>query len=493
MRIIPVWLVSMAVLLTLGTFVSTSAGGLFALRHRDRLHLILGFSAGVILSVVAFDILPEIDALSRQTGVGFQVPMIALVVGFLGFHVVEKGLLIHKAHEYEYGTHAHPAVGKASALALAGHSLTDGIAIGLAFQVDQTVGIAVALAIIGHDFADGLNTVSLMLTHRNSRRSALKFLLLDAAAPARRRPDTPGARSTDRSARLPRCIRRFPALYRRQRRAPRGARQTSLRTHLAHDDPGRSSDVRTTAGNRVTVARMYAAGRALFRWHDLRVAPWQDRRCLRLAYSSSAAEVVLPEPSTPSTAAIVGRRSATTSWAIDDAGRPAVIVHEDDFVAPRKTPVPPRPGVVRGYFPRLLRPGSSHRPVIGSASSWRRSSHPAPGVRSPHRHGGRGSGRGSPVLAVVIVEGLRLHRDELVDRWAGPSSSTCPPPRLLAGWDTGTAVGLTRSIRRWRRYVHGQRSYLAGCRTRKRATVVLDNTRRVRSWGVSALSRVRRT
>lgn len=173
----------MAVVLALGTFLSTSAGGLFALRHRDRLHLILGFSAGVILSVVAFDVLPEIDTLSRQTGVAFQVPMIALVAGFLGFHVVEKGLLIHSAHEHEYGAHAHPAVGKASAFALAGHSLTDGIAIGLAFQVDQTVGIAVALAIIGHDFADGLNTVSLMLTHRNNRRSALKFLLLDAATP----------------------------------------------------------------------------------------------------------------------------------------------------------------------------------------------------------------------------------------------------------------------------------------------------------------------
>jgi ZIP family zinc transporter len=173
----------MAVVLALGTFVSTSAGGLFALRHRDRLHLILGFSASVILSVVAFDVLPEIGALSRQTGVGFQVPMIALVAGFLAFHVVEKVLLIHNADDHEDGSHTHPAVGKASALALAGHSLTDGIAIGLAFQVDQVVGIAVALAIIGHDFADGLNTVSLMLTHRNDRRSALKFLLLDAVTP----------------------------------------------------------------------------------------------------------------------------------------------------------------------------------------------------------------------------------------------------------------------------------------------------------------------
>jgi zinc and cadmium transporter len=174
-----------ALLLALGTFVSTTAGGLFALRHRDRLHLILGFSAGVILGVVAFDVLPEIASLSRETDTAFETPMIALVAGFLVFHIIEKALLIHNAHEDEYGVHAHlhPSVGVASALALAGHSLTDGIAIGLAFQVDQKVGFAVALAVIGHDFADGLNTVSLMLTHQNTRRKALRFLALDALTP----------------------------------------------------------------------------------------------------------------------------------------------------------------------------------------------------------------------------------------------------------------------------------------------------------------------
>ena len=175
----------MALALALGTFFSTSAGGMFALRHRDRLHLVLGFSAGVILGVVAFDVLPEIDSLSRETGIGFQTPMIALVAGFLAFHIIEKALLIHNAHEDEYGAHSHlhPSVGVASALALSGHSLTDGIAIGLGFQVDHAVGLAVAIAIIGHDFADGLNTVSLMLTHQNTRRRALKFLFLDAATP----------------------------------------------------------------------------------------------------------------------------------------------------------------------------------------------------------------------------------------------------------------------------------------------------------------------
>jgi len=109
-------MVRMVIVLALSTFVSTLLGGLFALRNRDRLHLVLGFTAGVILGVVAFDVLPEIARLSRTTGTSFSTPMIALVAGFLFFHLVEKSIVIHHAHESEYGAHSHPTVGLASAL-----------------------------------------------------------------------------------------------------------------------------------------------------------------------------------------------------------------------------------------------------------------------------------------------------------------------------------------------------------------------------------------
>src|SRR3954470_17882601 len=173
----------MAVLVALSAVLSTGLGGAVALRHSDRLHLILGFTAGVIVGVVAFDVLPEIAELSTTTGMDFKTVMIALAVGFLGFHAVEKWLLVHNAHEHEYAGHHHPTVGLASAFALCGHSVTDGIAIGLAFQVNTSVGLAVAVAVIGHDFADGLNTVSLMLAHGNPRRRAVVLLVIDMLAP----------------------------------------------------------------------------------------------------------------------------------------------------------------------------------------------------------------------------------------------------------------------------------------------------------------------
>ncbi|MDQ2809685.1 MAG: ZIP family metal transporter [Chloroflexota bacterium] len=172
-----------AILLSFASFIATAVGGLFALRFRERRNLILGLTAGVLLGLVAFDLLPEIFREVVTQAQDSTWAMLALVLGFLLFHIGEKLLVIHHAHEEQYATHHHPQVGILSALALATHSFMDGVGIGLGFQASPAIGITVALAVIGHDFADGLNTVTLMLVNRNAPRRALLLLGLDAVAP----------------------------------------------------------------------------------------------------------------------------------------------------------------------------------------------------------------------------------------------------------------------------------------------------------------------
>jgi ZIP family zinc transporter len=170
-------------LLTVATFFSTSLGGLFGLRHRSYLHLIMGFTAGVLVGLVAFDLLPEIFKEITEQHVAAIGPMVTMIAGFLVFHVAEKTILIHQGHESAYAHHSHPTVGYLSAIALSGHSFLDGVGIGIGFKVSTTAGIAVAIAVIAHDFADGLNTVTLMLVNRNTERRAFAMLLVDALAP----------------------------------------------------------------------------------------------------------------------------------------------------------------------------------------------------------------------------------------------------------------------------------------------------------------------
>ncbi|MET1032910.1 MAG: ZIP family metal transporter [Candidatus Saccharimonadales bacterium] len=172
-----------AILFTALIFVSTLLGGWFALRHQNHLRHILGLTAGIILGVLAFDILPEMFHIIHEFNMDPTWPMVALVAGFLGFHIIEKLLLIHHEHETQYGHHRHPQVGMFSSLALGGHSLLDGVGIGLAFQVNSAVGISIAIALLGHKFADGLNAASLMLAHKNTVKRAAQMVFLNAVLP----------------------------------------------------------------------------------------------------------------------------------------------------------------------------------------------------------------------------------------------------------------------------------------------------------------------
>lgn len=172
-----------AVLLSFLTFISTFLGGLFALKNKDRLHLIMSLTAGVLIGVVFFDLMPEIFALSKENSLDINLPLISLVGAFLLIHILEKFALIHSVHEEEYATHRHPTVGLINASGLSFHSFLDGVGIGLGFQVNPHVGFIVALAVIAHDFSDGLNTVTLMLSHKNTIKKATILLLIDAAAP----------------------------------------------------------------------------------------------------------------------------------------------------------------------------------------------------------------------------------------------------------------------------------------------------------------------
>ncbi len=172
-----------AIILSFFTFISTGVGGLFALNNKNKLHLIMSLTAGVLIGVVFFDLMPEIFSLAKDHSLDVSSALIFLVIGFLVIHILEKFALIHSTHEEEYATHKHPTVGLISASGLSFHSFLDGVGIGLGFQVSSHVGLIVALAVIAHDFSDGLNTVTLMLSHRNTVKRSIILLLVDATTP----------------------------------------------------------------------------------------------------------------------------------------------------------------------------------------------------------------------------------------------------------------------------------------------------------------------
>ncbi|MBI5470519.1 ZIP family metal transporter [Candidatus Kaiserbacteria bacterium] len=172
----------MILLIALAAFCATFLGGYLALYLKDRLHLILGFSAGAVIGVAFFDLMPEaLDLTGAQYGTAFVTTVMAL--GFALYLSLDRLFVLHRHHEDEDHEHTHAARGAWGAGTLSLHSFLDGLGIGLAFKVSPEVGLIVAAAVLVHDFSDGINTVSMVLKSGGERVRALKWLAVDALAP----------------------------------------------------------------------------------------------------------------------------------------------------------------------------------------------------------------------------------------------------------------------------------------------------------------------
>lgn len=164
--------------------LATTLGGVLAFRSKDRFHLVLGLSAGLLLGLVGFDLLPEVFDMNTDKFAGVPLVSIAIVAGFLILHILERGFGSHEPAESHYGhDHDHHSVsGVIGALAMGGHVFLDGVGLGVAFRISNSLGIAVFLAIVVHAFSDGLNTVSMLIKSGNWTAKSKYLLAVDAVA-----------------------------------------------------------------------------------------------------------------------------------------------------------------------------------------------------------------------------------------------------------------------------------------------------------------------
>ena len=153
------------------------------MRLRDRLHLVLGFSAGAIIALSFFDLLPEAIRIG-DPGIAPATVLALAALGFFLYTVLDRLILLHAHHDGEL-THGGSTLPRqwAGAASLSAHSFMDGFAIGAGFRASTSVGIVVAAAVLAHDFSDGMNTVNLVLKSRGTPRQAFRWLVTDAAAP----------------------------------------------------------------------------------------------------------------------------------------------------------------------------------------------------------------------------------------------------------------------------------------------------------------------
>jgi zinc transporter ZupT len=165
----------MVILISILASVAAFAGGFIALRFKDKLHIILGLSAGAVIGAALFDLIPE--AIELAEGAYHADQILALTAsGFLAYLVLDR---VFSFHNHEHGS-VRGSVGAASFCL---HSLIDGIAIGLAFQASTAIGAIVAIAVVAHRFSDGINTIGVILKHEGNNKQAWSWLVAVALAP----------------------------------------------------------------------------------------------------------------------------------------------------------------------------------------------------------------------------------------------------------------------------------------------------------------------
>ncbi|WP_419827060.1 ZIP family metal transporter [Sphingomonas sp.] len=151
---------------------ATLAGGVLALRLRRGITLVLGLTAGVVLGVALFDLLPE--ALRVGDALGGGTILVGVAAGLVGYMLLDRTLGAGGTPR-SWRAHLGPA-------SLALHSFIDGLGIGLAFHVSPEIAWLVAIAVLTHDVADGVNIVSLCIA-ADRRKAARFWLAADALSP----------------------------------------------------------------------------------------------------------------------------------------------------------------------------------------------------------------------------------------------------------------------------------------------------------------------
>lgn len=150
----------------LGTTIGGLVGIMFKNPSKKLLGSLLGFSGGLMLAVVVFDLIPE--ALSNWS---FIYTIIFCILGIILIAFVDKNM----NNEY---IDKHKKMAIITALGLMLHNFPEGMIMGCGFAAGTNLGIKMSLVITIHDIPEGMAVATpLMASNENSFKIFLYTVL----------------------------------------------------------------------------------------------------------------------------------------------------------------------------------------------------------------------------------------------------------------------------------------------------------------------------
>jgi zinc and cadmium transporter len=172
----------------MGGVLSVLAASVFLLlpeRFRNAaLPHFVSFAIGAMLGAAFLGLIPH--AISGENAMEFHKLGLTILLGILGFFVMEKMVLWRHCHTQDCEAHdpsqqhQHSAAGTLVLIGDGVHNLVDGILIAAAFLTDVHLGIITSLAVAAHEIPQEVGDFVVLLHSGYTRARALFFNILSS-------------------------------------------------------------------------------------------------------------------------------------------------------------------------------------------------------------------------------------------------------------------------------------------------------------------------
>ncbi len=156
--------------------IGTGIGGILALGlgkpGKRILSLVLGFSAGIMLAIVCFDLLPE--AFERAS---FLIGLIGIIMGVLMIILIDEVIHSHGDNKAVHGK-SFVKMGLLIGLGVALHNFPEGLAIGSGFMATRELGIGISIVIALHNIPEGISMAAPMRVGGISKLKVVLYTLI---------------------------------------------------------------------------------------------------------------------------------------------------------------------------------------------------------------------------------------------------------------------------------------------------------------------------
>ena len=151
-----------------GTTVGGILGAIFKIQSNKILSFILEFAAGLMTSIICFDLIPE--SLNYGT---ITICLFGIISGILGMIFCDN--IVKNTHSINITNNSLFKTGFIILIGLTLHNFPEGLAIGSGFEASNSLGISLAIAIAIHDIPEG---ISIALPFKKGGMSVFKSIML---------------------------------------------------------------------------------------------------------------------------------------------------------------------------------------------------------------------------------------------------------------------------------------------------------------------------